>query len=77
MAVNSRGAFLGTKHAALAMKRTGGGIINVSSIAGVTGSQIAHMGYNASKGAVRTLTRSTAMQFGGDGFRAPILCILA
>jgi NAD(P)-dependent dehydrogenase (short-subunit alcohol dehydrogenase family) len=52
MAVNSRGVFLGTKHAALAMKRTGGGsIVNLSSIAGVTGSNRTHMGYNASKGA--------------------------
>jgi NAD(P)-dependent dehydrogenase (short-subunit alcohol dehydrogenase family) len=71
MAVNSRGVFLGTKHAALAMKRTGGGsIVNLSSIAGVTGSNRTHMGYNASKGAVRTLTKSTAVQFGGDGIRA-------
>jgi len=71
MAVNSRGVFLGTKYAVLAMKRTGGGsIVNLSSIAGVTGSNRTHMGYNASKGAVRTLTKSTAVQFGGDGIRA-------
>ena len=38
MAVNSRGVFLGTKHAVLAMKHTGGGsIVNLSSIAGVAG----------------------------------------
>src|ERR1700704_3759773 len=68
MAVNSRGVFLGTKHAVLAMKRTGGGsIVNLSSIAGVTGSERTHMGYQASKGAVRTLTKSTAVQFGADG----------
>jgi NAD(P)-dependent dehydrogenase (short-subunit alcohol dehydrogenase family) len=71
MAVNSRGVFLGTKHAVLAMKRTGGGsIVNLSSIAGVTGSERTHMGYQASKGAVRTMTKSTAVQFGGDGIRA-------
>jgi len=71
MAVNSRGVFLGTKYAVLAMRRTGGGsIVNLSSIAGVTGSNRTHMGYNASKGAVRTLTKSTAVQFGGDGIRA-------
>ena len=70
MAVNSRGVFLGTKYAVLAMKRSGGGsIVNLSSIAGVTGSNRTHMGYNASKGAVRTLTKSTAVQFGGDGIR--------
>jgi NAD(P)-dependent dehydrogenase (short-subunit alcohol dehydrogenase family) len=71
MAVNARGVFLGTKHAVLAMKQAGGGsIVNLSSIAGVTGSDRTHMGYNASKGAVRTLTKSTAVQFGGDGIRA-------
>ena len=38
MAVNSRGVFLGTKHAVLAMKQSGGGsIVNLSSISGVTG----------------------------------------
>ena len=71
MAVNSRGVFLGTKHAVLAMKGTGGGsVVNLSSIAGATGSDRTHMAYNASKGAVRTLTKSTAVQFGGDGIRS-------
>jgi NAD(P)-dependent dehydrogenase (short-subunit alcohol dehydrogenase family) len=71
MAVNSRGVFLGTKYAVLAMKQAGGGsIINLSSISGNTGQTMTHMGYNASKGAVRTLTKSTAVQFGRDGIRA-------
>jgi NAD(P)-dependent dehydrogenase (short-subunit alcohol dehydrogenase family) len=71
MAVNSRGVFLGTKHAVLAMKQAGGGsIVNLSSISGVTGQTMTHMGYNASKGAVRTITKSTAVQFGRDGIRA-------
>ena len=39
MAVNSRGVFLGTKYAVLAMKQCGGGsIVNLSSIAGIIGS---------------------------------------
>lgn len=71
MAVNSRGVFLGIKHAVLAMKQAGGGsIVNLSSISGVTGQTMTHMGYNASKGAVRTITKSTAVQFGRDGIRA-------
>lgn len=71
MAVNSRGVFLGTKHAVRAMKQSGGGsIVNLSSISGNTGQTMTHMGYNASKGAVRTLTKSTAVQFGKDGIRA-------
>ena len=71
MTVNARGVFLGTKYAVQAMKNSGGGsIINLSSISGNTGQTMTHMGYNASKGAVRTLTKSTAVQFGRDGIRA-------
>jgi NAD(P)-dependent dehydrogenase (short-subunit alcohol dehydrogenase family) len=71
LAVNGRGVFLGTKHAVLAMKKSGGGsIVNLSSISGNSGQTMTHMGYNASKGAVRTLTKSTAVQFGADGIRA-------
>ena len=71
LAVNGRGVFLGTKHAVLAMKKSGGGsIVNLSSISGNAGQTTTHMGYNASKGAVRTLTKSTAVQFGADGIRA-------
>ncbi len=71
MAVNARGVFLGTKYAVLAMKQAGGGsIVNLSSISGNAGQTMTHMGYNASKGAVRTLTKSTAVQFGRDGIRA-------
>jgi len=71
MAVNSRGVFLGTKCAVQAMRQSGGGsIVNLSSISGNTGQTMTHMGYNASKGAVRTLTKSTAVQFGKDGIRA-------
>ena len=71
MSVNARGVFLGTKYAVLEMKQTGGGaIVNLSSISGNTGQTMTHMGYNASKGAVRTLTKSTAVQFGKDGIRA-------
>jgi NAD(P)-dependent dehydrogenase (short-subunit alcohol dehydrogenase family) len=71
LAVNGRGVFLGTKYAVLAMKKSGGGsIVNLSSISGNAGQTMTHMGYNASKGAVRTLTKSTAVQFGADGIRA-------
>jgi len=71
LAVNGRGVFLGTKHAVLEMKKTGGGsIVNLSSISGNAGQTMTHMGYNASKGAVRTMTKSTAVQFGRDGIRA-------
>jgi NAD(P)-dependent dehydrogenase (short-subunit alcohol dehydrogenase family) len=70
MAVNSTGVFLGTAAAVPQMQKNGGGsIVNLSSISGVVGQTMVHMSYNASKGAVRTLTKSTAVQFGKDGIR--------
>jgi 3(or 17)beta-hydroxysteroid dehydrogenase len=70
MAVNSTGVFLGTAAAVRQMQRNGGGsIVNLSSISGVVGQPFVHMSYNASKGAVRIMTKSTAVQFGKDGIR--------
>ena len=65
MAVNARGVFLGMKFAIPVMKAAGGGsIVNISSISGITGQLGIHVGYNASKGAVRTLTKAAAVQHG-------------
>ena len=70
MAVNSTGVFLGVAAVVPHMKKNGGGsIINLSSISGVVGQTMVHMSYNASKGAVRTLTKSVAVQFGPDNIR--------
>jgi NAD(P)-dependent dehydrogenase (short-subunit alcohol dehydrogenase family) len=70
MSVNAKGVFLGMKHAVPAMRRAGGGaIVNISSISGFAGQAGIHMGYNASKGAVRIMTKSAAVQFAGDGVR--------
>jgi NAD(P)-dependent dehydrogenase (short-subunit alcohol dehydrogenase family) len=70
MAVNSTGVFLGTAAAVRQMQRNGGGsIVNLSSISGVVGQSVVHMSYNAAKGAVRIMTKSTAVQFGKDGIR--------
>lgn len=70
MAVNARGVFLGMKFAIPIMKAAGGGsIVNISSISGVTGQQQIHVAYNASKGAVRTLTKVAAVQHGADNIR--------
>jgi len=52
------------------MKAAGGGsIVNISSISGITGQHGIHVGYNASKGAVRTLTKAAAVQHGRDNIR--------
>ena len=70
MAVNARGAFFGMKYAIPEMRKAGGGsIVNISSISGVTGQRGIHVGYNASKGAVRTLTKAAAVQHGRDNIR--------
>jgi NAD(P)-dependent dehydrogenase (short-subunit alcohol dehydrogenase family) len=68
--VNAKGVFLGMKYAIPAMQRAGGGsIINISSISGFVGQNDIHMGYNASKGAVRLMTKSAAVQYAKDGIR--------
>jgi len=70
MAVNATGTFLGMKYAIPEMKKAGGGaIVNISSISGVTGQRGLHVAYNASKGAVRTLTKAAAVQHGRDNIR--------
>ena len=70
MAVNATGTFLGMKLAIPLMKQAGGGsIVNISSISGVTGQRGIHVAYNASKGAVRTLTKAAAVQHGRDNIR--------
>ncbi len=70
MAVNARGVFLGMKFAIPIMKAQGGGsIVNISSISGITGQHGVHVAYNASKGAVRTLTKAAAVQHGADNIR--------
>jgi NAD(P)-dependent dehydrogenase (short-subunit alcohol dehydrogenase family) len=70
MAINAKGVFLGMKHAIPEMQRSGGGaIVNISSISGFAGQEGVHMAYNASKGAVRIMTKSAAVQYAKDGIR--------
>jgi NAD(P)-dependent dehydrogenase (short-subunit alcohol dehydrogenase family) len=71
MGINATGVFFGIKHAVPAMRAAGGGsIVNLSSIAGIIGSEHVHMAYNASKAAVRLMTKSVAVQHAKDGIRA-------
>ena len=70
MGVNAKGVFLGVKYAIPLMKKAGGGaIVNISSISGFVGQDGVHMAYNASKGAVRIMTKTAAVQFAGDRIR--------
>jgi NAD(P)-dependent dehydrogenase (short-subunit alcohol dehydrogenase family) len=70
MEVNAKGVFLGTRAAIPAMRRAGGGsIINISSQLGLVGMDDSSPQYTASKGAVRLLTKTTALQYARDGIR--------
>jgi cyclopentanol dehydrogenase len=67
--VNQKGVWLGTKIAVPAMKKRGGGsIINISSIYGLIGSG-GSAAYHASKGAVRILTKTAAVEYAPDNIR--------
>jgi 3(or 17)beta-hydroxysteroid dehydrogenase len=70
MDVNAKGVFLGMKHAIPVMEQAGGGaIVNISSVSGFVGQKGIHMAYNASKGAVRLMTKSAAVQYARSGIR--------
>ena len=67
--VNSKGVFLGVKTALPYMKASGGGsIVNISSMAGIVGVP-GISAYTASKGAVRLLTKSIAIEYGAHNIR--------
>ncbi len=71
MNINAKGVFLGTKAAIPEMRRAGGGsIINISSQLGLVGMDISSPQYQASKGAVRLFTKSTAIQYAKEGIRS-------
>jgi len=71
MEVNAKGVFLGTKAAIPAMRAAGGGsIINISSQLGLVGMDNSSPQYQSSKGAVRLLTKLTALQYAKDRIRA-------
>jgi len=68
-AVNVRGVFFGIRACVPLMKETGGGsIINISSIYGLVGAAGAGA-YIASKGAVRLMTKSCAVDLADAGIR--------
>ena len=67
--INQKGVWLGMKECVPAMRKRGGGsIINISSIAGLTGST-GSTAYHGTKGAVRLLTKTAAVQYGPEKIR--------
>src|SRR2546427_1620283 len=70
MDINAKGVFLGTRAVIPAMRRAGGGsIVNISSQLGLVGMDNISPQYPASKGAVRLLTKVTALQYAKDRIR--------
>jgi NAD(P)-dependent dehydrogenase (short-subunit alcohol dehydrogenase family) len=68
--VNQTGTLLGMQAAVPALRRSGGGsIVNISSVVTFAAGQVGAAGYHASKGAVATLSKSAAIEFGKDGIR--------
>lgn len=69
MDINATGAFLGCRAVGAAMKRQGhGAIVNVSSVLSQVGAP-GVAAYQASKGAVTSLTKSAAVEFASFGVR--------
>lgn len=70
--VNVEGVFLGLKHAIPAIAERGaqweggGAVVNLSSIAGIVGGPNT-LAYNASKGAVRLMTKAAALECARNG----------
>jgi NAD(P)-dependent dehydrogenase (short-subunit alcohol dehydrogenase family) len=69
--VNLKSFMLTTRYAVPAMRAAGGGaMVHFSSIQALRGDRAAQDAYGASKGAVRSLSKSIAIQFAGDGIRS-------
>lgn len=70
IAITQTSVFLGHKAASAALKASGNGaVINVSSMFGIVGGFGSSPAYHAAKGAVRLLTKSTALAWAKEGVR--------
>ena len=73
--VNLTGVFLCSKHAIPALINAGGGsVINISSTAGILGSSISGHTYSASKGGLKSRTRSMAAAYAKHKVRVNAIC---
>ncbi|VVD33694.1 SDR family NAD(P)-dependent oxidoreductase [Paraburkholderia dioscoreae] len=72
--VNLKGTWFGCQEAIKAFLKSGGGtIVNIVSTAGISGHPKQSV-YNISKGAVSSLTKCVAIEYGKDGIRANGIC---
>ena len=75
MDVNAKGVYLCCKYGVPELIKAGGGsVINIASFVALMGCTVPQDAYTASKGAVLSLTRSLAVQYGRDGVRANAIC---
>ena len=75
MDVNAKGVFLGMKATVPEMRKAGGGsIINIASQLGLVGVADGSTPYQASKAAVRLLTKAVAIQYAKEGIRVNSVC---
>ncbi len=73
-AIIQRSVVIGTKHAARIMQPQGSGaIVNIASVAGLTGGFSPHV-YAACKAAVVNFTESVALELAEDGIRVNAIC---
>ena len=73
MDVDLRGVLLGMKHGIRAMAKTGGAIVNWSSVGGLNGSAYTSV-YNAAKSGVIGATKVAAIEGGSLGIRVNAIC---
>lgn len=75
LAVNVKGIYFCCKYGIPEMIRGGGGaVINIASFVALLGCSVPQDAYTASKGAVISLTKSLAVQFGPQGVRSNAIC---
>lgn len=74
LATNLKSFMLTARHAIPEMRKAGGGaMVHFSSVQALGGDPKPQEAYGASKGAIRTLSKSIAIQFAGDGIRSNVI----
>ena len=73
LSVNLKGVFLFSKYAIPQLRGRGGAIVNISSVHALV-SYAGHAAYDASKAGLLALTRTLAVDHGGEGIRVNAIC---